>query len=138
MDDSVVFARWCQCAIPCGHIRATWRTRLNSCFLRLTRVHNTKGKSIGAAVSAQLTAESPYIYSGRPFAPKLPVIWGIWTPIIFMIPWASPSPQSKRHHDRFSCFRTDNCRVSLYFTMGTPFLKNCPFPPGNMDLSSNT
>ena len=28
-DSSVVFARWGQCALPCGHIRATWRIRLN-------------------------------------------------------------------------------------------------------------
>jgi len=26
---SVVFARWCQCALSCGHIGATWRIRLN-------------------------------------------------------------------------------------------------------------
>jgi len=26
---SIVFARWRQCAIPCGHIGPTWRIRLN-------------------------------------------------------------------------------------------------------------
>ena len=38
-----------------------------------------------------------------------------------MIPWASQSPQSKWHHDRFSCFRTGARRMSLYFTTGRPF-----------------
>jgi len=52
-DGSIVFARWGQCALPCGHIGATWRIRLNLCFLRPTRVvvHNTNGKSIGSAAS---------------------------------------------------------------------------------------
>ena len=62
-DGSIVLARWRQCAFPCGHIGATWPIRLNLCFLRLTRVHNLNGKSIGSAVLAQLTAESPYTYS---------------------------------------------------------------------------
>jgi len=46
-----------------------------------------------------------------------------------MIPWAHPSPQPKQHLDLFSCFYTDDCRVSLYFTTGRPFppLKNCLF-----------
>jgi len=30
------------------------------CFLRPTRVHSLNGKSIGSAISAQLTAENPY------------------------------------------------------------------------------
>jgi len=29
---------------------------------------------------------------------------GIWTPILYMVPWAHPSPQPKRHLDRFSLF----------------------------------
>ena len=28
-DSSVIFARWHQCAVPCGHIGAIWRIRLN-------------------------------------------------------------------------------------------------------------
>jgi len=39
---------------------ATCRIRLNLCFLRSTQVHNPYGRSIGSAVSAELTAESPY------------------------------------------------------------------------------
>ena len=39
-----------------------------------------------------------------------------------MIPTAHPSPQPKRDLDRFSRFRTGDRKVSLYFTMGRPFL----------------
>jgi len=38
-----------------------------------------------------------------------------------MIPWEILSPQSKRHHDRLSRFRTDDRRVYLYFAIGRPF-----------------
>jgi len=48
-----------------------------------------------------------------------------------MIAWAHLSPQPKRRLDWFCRFCTDDCRVSLYFTMGRPFLpQNCPFPWG--------
>jgi len=45
-----------------------------------------------------------------------------------MIPWASPSPQSKRYHNWFSRFRTGDRRVSLYFTVG------CPSPPSKLPM----
>ena len=49
-----------------------------------------------------------------------------------MTPWAHPSPQTKRHLHRFSCFCTDDHRVSLYFTIGRPFPpQNCQFPWGS-------
>jgi len=76
MDDSIVFTRWRQCAFPCRHIGATWRIRLNLCFLQPTWVHNPNGKFISLAVFAQLTAESPYTYNGLFFPPKLPSRWG--------------------------------------------------------------
>jgi len=38
-----------------------------------------------------------------------------------MIYWAHSSPQHKRHLDRYSCFCTAHCRMSLCFTMGLPF-----------------
>jgi len=58
------------------HIGATCRIRLNFCFLQPTRVHNPNGKSIGSAVFAQLTAESPYILQWVPLSPKLPLPMG--------------------------------------------------------------
>jgi len=49
-----------------------------------------------------------------------------------MIPWASPSPQSKWYHHRFSCFHTGDRTVSLYFTVGRHPSK-LPFPLGDLD-----
>ena len=57
-DGSIVFARWRQCALPWQHIGATWRIRLNSCFLRPTQVHNPNDKSISSAVFAEADARS--------------------------------------------------------------------------------
>ena len=55
------------------------------------------------------------------------------------IPTAHPSPQPKRHPYRFSRLRTDDRRVSLYFTMGRPYSpKNLPLPMGGSGLPSNT
>jgi len=67
---SIVFARWRQYALPCGHIGATWQIQLNLCFLRPApaRVHNPNGKLIASAVSAQLMAESPYALQNCPFS----------------------------------------------------------------------
>jgi len=76
MDGSIVFARWRQCALPWGHIGATWQIQLNLCFLRPTRVHNPNGKSIGLAIFAQLTAESPYTLQCTPLSPKWPLFTG--------------------------------------------------------------
>jgi len=66
------------------HTGATWRIWWNLCFhhicqvcfLRPTRVHNPNGKSISSAVSAQLTAESPYTLQQAPLSPKLPLLTG--------------------------------------------------------------
>jgi len=49
-----------------------------------------------------------------------------------MIPWASPSPQSKWHHDRFSCFRTDDRSVSILYN-GRPFTSKLPLVMGHLD-----
>jgi len=40
------------------------------------RVYKTNGKSISSAISAQLTAECPILYNGRPFPAKLPLHMG--------------------------------------------------------------
>jgi len=65
-----------------GYTSANWRIRLNLCFLQPTPLHNQNGKSIGLAVSAQLTAESPYTLQWATISPKIvPSHVGIWTPI---------------------------------------------------------
>jgi len=118
-----------------GHIGATWRIRLSLCFLQHTWVHSPNCKSIGSAMSAQLTAESAYTLQCGTLSPKIAHSrGGFGTPIYFMIPWGRPSPQFKLHHDWFSYFHTGDCRVSLYFTMERSFPpQNCPFPWGDLD-----
>ena len=98
-DGSIVFARWRQCAFPCGHIGATWRIRLNLCFLRSNRVHNSV---------------HPFFHSSRRqstylqwvlLPPKLPFAMGDLHPYLIHGSLDShPSPQPRRHLDRFSHF----------------------------------
>ena len=39
---------------------------------------------------------SLYFTMGRPFPPQnFPFPWGIWTAILYMVPWVHPSPQPK-------------------------------------------
>jgi len=73
MDDSITFARWRHWALPYGHIGATWWIQLNLCFLWPITVHNPNSKSIGSAVSAQLTLESSILYNGQPFLQNCPL-----------------------------------------------------------------
>ena len=47
---------------------------------------------------------------------------------------AHPSPQLKWKINRFSYFCTPHSRKSPYYTMGAPFLKNCPFPWGSRPI----
>jgi len=138
-DASIVFGSWRQCAFPCGHTGATWWIRLNLCFLWPTWVRNPNGKSIGSAVSAKRTAESPYILQWATISPKIAPSHGGSGPPSNLISLASPSPQSKRchhhhrhhhhhhHHlfihDRISCFCTDYHRVSQSVQ---PFLHRWP------------
>jgi len=139
MDGSVVFTRLRQCSLPCGHIGATWRIRLNLCFLWPTRVHNQNNKSISSAISAQLTAESPYaLQCATSFPQNCPLIMGDLDPIKFMILWASSSPQSTQHHDRFSCFRTGGDRVSYTLQWAAPSPSKLPLPIGGSGPQSNT
>jgi len=58
-----------------------WRHLANTTelvLLRPTQVHNLNSKSIGSAISVQLTAENPYTLQWATLPPKLPLIMGIW------------------------------------------------------------
>ena len=74
------------------HIGATLWIRLNSCFLRPTRVHNPNYKSISSTVFAQITAGRPYTLQWASISPKIAsshrkiwissnlwFLWLIWT-----------------------------------------------------------
>jgi len=67
----------------CPPMLAHWRHLANTTELVLAsvhRVHNPNCKSIGSAVSAQLTAESLYTL-GDPFPQNHPFSWGDLDPI---------------------------------------------------------
>ena len=65
VDGSLVFARWCHYLAVC--------TPHNTCFLGPTPVQIQNGCSIGSAVFAQLTVESPYtLQMGSHFSPHCP------------------------------------------------------------------
>ena len=116
----------------CPFAWGIWASSSNTCFLGSTRVLNPTGISIGSAVFVQLTAERHYTLQRATLgASKLPLPMGDLQlhPIHDFL--AHPSPQPKRHLDRFSHFCTAQRRVSLYFTMDRPFsAQNCPFPWG--------
>jgi len=114
MDGSIVFTRWRQCALPCGHTGATWRMRLNLCFLQPTRVHNPNGKSIGSALpfctahgrvsSGTLATPGEYDWTHAFFAPPKSIMQ-----------MANRSVQPFLHSSRQILY--NRC----------PFPQNCPF-----------
>ena len=110
-----------------------WRHLANMTELVLPSVHpssQSKRKSIGSAVLAQLTAENPYIYNGFFLPQNFSSDW-VSGPQLIHGSCVSLSRKPKRRVDRFSHFCIDDRRVSLYFTMGRPSPpQNCPFPWG--------
>jgi len=74
----------------------------------------------------------PIVYNECPFPKNCPFPWRIWTPSNTRFLGPHSSPQPKRHLLQFSRFCTDDCRVSVYFTMGHPFTpQNCPSHRGS-------
>jgi len=73
MDGSIVFVRWCQCALTWGHIDATWRIQLNLCFLGPPEsITQTADRSVQPFLHS-LRQKVPKLYNGRLFPPKLPL-----------------------------------------------------------------
>jgi len=129
-DGSIVFARWRQCAHRGEHIGATWRIRLNLCFLQHTRVHSPNGKSIDSAISAQLAAESAYTLQWGPFPTKLPLLVGDRDPHLFhdSLSQTEPTIQTASRSVQLFSHKWPQSISILY--NGRPFPKNCPFPRG--------
>jgi len=62
---------------------------------------------------------------------ELPLPMGDLDPHLTHDSLGPSEPITQRHLDPFSRFCRDDCRVSLYFTMGRPFPpQNCPFAWG--------
>ena len=100
----------------------------NTCFLGPIRAHNPNGISIGSAVFAQMTAECPYTLQWDAPSPlKIEHFHGGSGPHLIMVPWAHPSPQTKRHLDRLSrfcrahyCYRQTDKPVGFYGPIAPP------------------
>ena len=78
-DGSIVFARWRQCALPCGHIGATWRIRLNLSFLRPKYTTQTSNRTVQPFLHSS-RQKVLILYNGLPFSPKCPFPWGSGSP----------------------------------------------------------
>jgi len=114
-------------------MRAHWRHLVNTIKLVLPSAHQgPQPKRQIDRFSCCFTAhgrKSLYFTMGAPFLHNCPS-QGWSGPLFNMIPWVHPSPQPKRHLDRFCrFFCTDDCRVFLNFTM------RCPIPPFKSALS---
>jgi len=76
--------------------RAHWRHLGNTIEHVLPWAHpNPNDKSIGSAAFAQLTAESPYIYSVRPFRQNCPFPLGDLEPHIIRDSMGQPKPTTQ-------------------------------------------
>jgi len=88
------------------------------------------GISIGSSVFAQLKAERPSILQWSALSPlKLPIRMCDLDPHLMHDSLGHTSLKPKRHLDRFSSFCTANLGVSIYFTMGHPFLSQISLFP---------
>jgi len=110
----------------------------NTCFLGPIRVQIPNGISVGSTVFARLKEEHPYTSQWATLPPSKWPFCGYLDPILHMIPWAHPSPQPKRHLDRFSHFaglttvtdrQTDRDARSV--TTGRIYVRSTAMRPNN-------
>ena len=107
------------------------------------RAHRPNGISISSAIFALMTAECPYTLQWDALPPLkiAPSYGGSGPPIQYILPWAHPSPQHKRHLDWFSRFcgahychvrQTDRPRNSV--TIGRIYVRSTARWPKNQQL----
>jgi len=129
MDSSIIVARWCQCALPWGHIGITWWIRMNLCIEyewtcaffgpleSTTQMANRQVQPFLHSSRQKVTI----LYNGCPFPKNFPYPWGSG-PTFNTIPWAHPKP--KWHLDQFRRFCTE-CPYTLQWDAPSP--QNCTF-----------
>jgi len=104
-------------------------TSPNTCFLgahlRLKPKRHVDRFSSSYTAHGEVSSGMP----GHAFSPKnYPFAWSDLDPHL-TVPLAHPSPNPKRHLERFNRLCTAHGTASIYFTMGRPFPpQNCPFP----------
>jgi len=69
----------------------------------------------GSAIFAQLTAECPFTLQWAAPSSKLPLPWGFWTPIHYVIRWARPSSQPVNLSGESAVF--DFCILTIYCSL---------------------
>jgi len=132
-DDSIVFARWRQRALPSGNM-----TEL--VLFSATQIHNPNSKSIGSAVFAQLTAESPYNLQRAPLFPlKIAPSHGRSGPpskTRFLEPIRAQNPYSILIGSAFFAQMTAEChicRVPILYNGLHLSPSKLPLPMGDVD-----
>ena len=126
----------------CSPMRAHWRHLANTTELVLPSVHpspQTKRQIDWSSCLCTAHSKKLLNFTMAAHVPQnSPFPWVDLDPHLTHS-LAHPSPQPKQHLDQFSHICTDDCRVSLYFTMGRPFLPSkLPLPMGRSGPPSNT
>jgi len=113
----------------CPPVRAHWRHLANMIELVHPSAHSSpQPKWQMNRLSCFCTGHRRnclYFTMGAPIYQNCRFPWWFWTPTNTWFFWPYTSPKPKLHLHWFSCFCTDDRRVSLYFTM------ICPFPAQN-------
>jgi len=135
-DGSVVFTRWRQCALPCGHIGTTWRIWLNLCFLRPIWVHNPKANRSVQPFLHSSWQKVPILYNGNPFPQNCAFSWGISTPSNswFLGPFWAENPNSVTISLAVFAQVTAECPYALQWAALSP--KIAPFYGGSLTPSN--
>jgi len=139
--------------VPCLQLMKWWLTPSYSSYVplsfpihsktletftcsRFTMICASFGPLESTIDMANGSAESAYTLQWVPLSTRIaPLHVGSEPPMWHMMLSAHMSPQPKWQLDRFSCLCTDDCGVSLYFTMICLFFpQNCPFPCWHLDL----
>jgi len=112
------------------HISRTWRMRLNLCFLRPTRIHNTNGESIGLAILHSSRQNVVGHAQACPFPNNCPFAWSIWTPsnTCFLGPIQATTQTASRSVQPFFAQMTVECPYTLQWDAPSPL--KLPIPMG--------
>ena len=127
---------WRQCAFTCGHTGATWRIRLNLCFLRPTRVTiQTANRSVRPFLHIS-RQKVPILTMGYSFPQNCPSdeVSGPPSNTWFPGPTQVLNPNGISIGSAVFAQMTAECPVPILYN-GMPLSppQNCPFPWGDMD-----
>ena len=112
------FNRIRQVAPMCPPIWAYWHHLANTSEFVISSTHpNPQPKRqidrFSRFCTAYTTESLSVLYVMATLSRKLPFLTGALGPHLIHDSWLSLRPQSKRHHDRFSRFRTGDCMQSV-------------------------